>query len=122
MDDLNGINFDRVRIRQVIDNLISNAIKYGPIDSEITIKTYLDEHNHVFEVMDQGAGIPEGKIKNLYEPYFTLGSKTIGGEKSTGLGLSICKNIITSHGGRLKDSAGVQGGSCFKFRIPALCN
>ena len=62
----------------------------------------------------------EDQIEKLYKPYFTLGSKTTGGEKSTGLGLSICHNIMAAHGGQLIYSPTPQGGSSFRLQLPHI--
>ncbi|MBV1882211.1 MAG: hybrid sensor histidine kinase/response regulator [Pseudomonadales bacterium] len=117
LGNLEETEFDKERIRQAIDNLLSNAINYGPIGSDILIKTFEEDHHHVLEVTDQGSGIAADKLDNLYKPYVTLGSKTTGDEKSTGLGLSICKDIIDAHGGKLQYRNMPEGGSCFRFHL-----
>lgn len=118
IDELQDIDFDKVRIRQVIDNLMSNAIKYSPMESEIVIELHESDHYQVLKVSDQGPGIPDEKVAHLYEPYYTFGNVATGGESSTGLGLSICKNIMTAHGGKLSYTKSESGGSCFQFDIP----
>ncbi len=115
-----SINFDSVRIRQVIDNLISNAVKYSPKNSTIHVRTYEFENMQVFEISDSGRGIDPLYLDKLYSPYETLGSETTGGEPSTGLGLSICKNIMDVHNGDIKYSKSPYGGSRFRIYIPSV--
>jgi len=109
--------FDRERLGQVIDNLISNAIKYAPPHTEIHLDLEQHEDRITFYVTDQGPCIPPEHKKRLFGTFAKLGVKPTGGEKSTGLGLAIVKKIIESHGG----SVGVdsQPGHCrFYFHLP----
>ncbi len=109
--------FDRQRVGQVIDNLISNAIKYAPPDTQIWVELESNEENVTVFVTDEGPGIPPKQKDRLFGTFAKLGVKPTGGEKSTGLGLAIVKKIIESHGG----SVGVdsQPGRCrFYFSLP----
>lgn len=117
--DMLPANFDPIRIRQVIDNILSNAIKYSPEKSTIRVRTSEFENMQVFEVSDSGRGIDPRYLDKLYTPYETLGSQTTGGEPSTGLGLSICKNIMDAHNGQIKYSKSPCGGSIFRIYIPS---
>ncbi len=111
------LHFDKERLGQVVDNLVSNAIKYAPPETDIRIELKLSEENATFFVTDQGPGIPPQQKDRLFGTFAKLGVKPTGGEKSTGLGLAIVKKIIESHGG----SVGVdsQPGHCrFYFNLP----
>jgi len=113
------VNVDPKRIKQVIDNLISNAVKYSPLNSEITIKLVPQENSWLMSVCDLGPGIPEGDIPKLFQSFQRLNSKATAGEASSGLGLAICKRMVDAHQGVItyKDNDG--GGSCFSVSLPA---
>lgn len=116
--DMPPVNVDTLRIRQVIDNLLSNAIKYSPKNTTIKVRTYEFENMQVLEVADSGGGIDPRNLDKLYTPYETLGSQTTDGEPSTGLGLSICKNIMDVHRGQIKYSKSPSGGGLFRIYVP----
>ena len=109
--------FDSKRIRQVIRNLISNAVKFSP--DKGTIEVSIDEEKaHVcLSVLDQGIGIPEAEFGAVFEK-FVQSSKTKTGAGGTGLGLSICLEIIEAHGGDIWAANNPKGGAVFSFRIP----
>ncbi len=103
---------DEDRIRQVLINIFSNAIRFSPERSVIAVTTSVDGNYAVAEICDQGPGIPEDKQVMVFEKFYKSGSKD-----GAGLGLAICKSIIEAHGG----SIGVwseKTGSCFHFRLP----
>ena len=111
------LEFDRPKISQVIDNLLSNAIKYS--EPNTTIFVNADKNKDIkISVKDQGQGISEDNIQNLFKMYTTAGSIPTGGEKSTGIGLAIVKKIIDAHGGSVgvKSEPGI--GSEFNFTLP----
>jgi signal transduction histidine kinase len=109
---------DRGRIAQVIDNLISNAIKFSPAGSEIRIELSSDNTHAQFSVFDQGPGISEKDRDKLFKSFQKLAAAPTGGEKSTGLGLSIVKRIIDLHGGTIEVQNRVEGGAVFRVRLP----
>lgn len=92
---------DGAKIRQVIDNLISNAAKFSPPRSIITVELHTGIGRRGFSVKDQGPGIPKSEKDNLFKDFGRLSVKPTGGEKSTGLGLAICRRIIDAHGGMI---------------------
>jgi signal transduction histidine kinase len=112
---------DADRIREAIDNLISNAIKYSPIGGKITVLVSHHNNNTVIRVADEGAGLSPEDLGRLFGRFQRLSAKPTGGESSTGLGLSIVKRIIDMHGGQVTaDSAGPGQGSTFTVMLPAL--
>ena len=112
---------DADRIREAIDNLISNAIKYSPIGGKITVLVSHHNNNTVIRVGDEGAGLSPEDLGRLFGRFQRLSAKPTGGESSTGLGLSIVKRIIDMHGGQVTaDSAGPGQGSTFTVMLPAL--
>ncbi len=118
MNSLPAFFFDRNRLKQVIDNLISNAIKYSPLGSKIIIRVAMIDHNTVeVSITDEGKGIPLEQQKKLFNRFQTVGSKTTAGEASVGLGLSICKSIIDMHNGTIGVDTTRTQGSRFYFRL-----
>ena len=112
------VNIDKVKIEQVMHNLISNAIKYSFPNTEINV--YLRKNEQFAEVcvQDHGQGIPENEISLLFKPFSKTSVKTTGGETSTGLGLNIVKKIIDGHGGKVWVESEVGKGSKFYFTLP----
>ena len=107
------------RIREAIDNLISNAIKYSPIGGTIDIIVTQEAGNIVVQVKDQGAGLSPEDISRLFGRFQRLSAKPTAGETSTGLGLSIVKRIVDLHGGRITvESAGHAKGATFNMQLP----
>ncbi|WP_370980530.1 response regulator [Agaribacterium sp. ZY112] len=111
-------NIDSVKIRQVIDNLITNAIKYSPTGSPIEIS--LVDNNDCFEfcVSDSGPGIKEEEQADLFKAFKVLSSQATGGEKSTGLGLAIANTVVQAHKGKISYKKSRLGGASFQVNIP----
>lgn len=118
LNELPEIEFDQERIKQVMDNLLSNAIKYSPLGSTIQVSLESTEQWARFSVLDQGPGIKPEDQDKLFGTFAKLSSKATGGEKSSGLGLAICKNLIEAHDGRLGYEDGDSGGGLFYFELP----
>jgi signal transduction histidine kinase len=111
---------DSDRMREAIDNLISNAIKYSPIGGKIALLVTHDDAHTVIRVTDEGAGLSPEDLGRLFGRFQRLSAKPTAGESSTGLGLSIVKRIIDMHGGKvIADSAGPGQGSTFAIILPA---
>src|SRR5215813_167608 len=110
---------DADRIREAIDNLVSNAVKYSPIGGAIDLLVAQEEGGILVQVSDQGAGLSPEDISRLFGRFQRLSAKPTAGETSTGLGLSIVKRIVDLHGGRIAvDSAGPGKGATFKMILP----
>ena len=106
-------------MREAIDNLMSNAIKYSPIGGKITVVVNHEQNNTVIRIADQGAGLSPEDLGRLFGRFQRLSAKPTAGESSTGLGLSIVKRIIDMHGGQVTaDSAGPGQGSTFTVMLP----
>ena len=111
---------DTDRIREAIDNLVSNAIKYSPIGGKITVAVTHEGGDTVIRITDQGAGLSPEDLGRLFGRFQRLSAKPTAGESSTGLGLSIVKRIIDMHGGHVTaESAGPGQGSTFTVTLPA---
>lgn len=122
-DDLPQGYYDRIRIKQVINNLLSNSIKYTD-SGEITLKAVSESVNLqpvdiLVSVSDTGIGIDKAEIEKLFARFVQLKSGHTSGQKSSGLGLFIAKGIVEAIGGKVwVESAGVGFGSTFYFTIP----
>lgn len=114
-----AVYLDVPKISQVLNNLISNAIKFTPENGTLTVKT-LENKNHELEihVIDSGIGIPEDALPKLFKMYQQVHRSGTAGEKGTGLGLSICKKLVEAHKGRISVSSEVNKGSDFHFTLP----
>ena len=111
---------DTDRIREAIDNLVSNAIKYSPIGGKIAVSVTHEDETTVIRVTDEGAGLSPEDLGRLFGRFQRLSAKPTAGESSTGLGLSIVKRIIDMHGGEVTaESAGPNKGSTFTIVLPA---
>jgi len=116
--DLSMVCLDRNKINQVLNNLISNAIKYSESNTKIIIKVYkIDDHFKV-DVIDHGKGIREDELDNLFKAFKTTSTVGTAGEKSTGLGLLIVKKIVEAHGGEMCVVSELNSGSVFSFVLP----
>lgn len=112
------LNVDVVKIRQVVDNLITNGIKYTPIDGQVALCLDASKEASLISISDSGSGVQKTEQVDLYKPFTTLSSKTTAGEKATGLGLAIAARIVEAHGGSIHYSDAELGGACFTIRLP----
>ncbi|MCH8109408.1 MAG: GAF domain-containing protein [Chloroflexi bacterium] len=120
--ELPEIYADYDQISRVFSNLVSNAIKYSPPDSEITIRSYIDpddSHTIITEVKDNGVGISEGELDKIFDKFYRVTSQTGRGRPGSGLGLAICKAIAQSHDGKIWVESEPGIGSTFFFSLPA---
>ena len=108
---------DRNRIGQVIENLLSNAIKYSPIGSNIIIDIVDDPTIIRIDILDQGPGLSNSDIENLFKDFKTLSAKPTGNESSTGLGLSISRRVMDAHKGSITARNLDPCGSCFSIEF-----
>lgn len=111
--------FDPGRIRQAIDNLVSNAIKFSPPGREVHIAVCRKENRLRVEVADEGLGFSEEDRKKLFKRFARLSARPTAGESSTGLGLANARHLVELHGGTIQaESAGPGQGSCFWIDLP----
>jgi len=109
---------DAARFAQVIDNLISNAIKFSPSGTTVRIAVRFEADHFVFSVQDQGPGIPAADRALMFRSFQKLSAQPTGGEKSTGLGLAIVKKIVDAHGGTIAVDDAPGGGALFTVTTP----
>jgi signal transduction histidine kinase/DNA-binding response OmpR family regulator len=120
LEGLSQVRADRDRIIQVLNNLVSNAIKYTDAGGKITIAVRQDGNHLVISVSDTGAGISPEDQRNLFDKFYRVDStltQEIGG---SGLGLSICKTIVEKHDGDIWVNSEVGKGSTFSFSLPVF--
>jgi len=106
-------------IIQVIINLVDNAIKYTPAGSHITVTTKQNEQHTEISVADNGAGIPDSEKEKVFQMFYSGSNPIADCRRSLGLGLSLCKSIITAHGGKITVSDNAPAGTIFTFTIPS---
>jgi signal transduction histidine kinase len=109
---------DAQRMRQTLDNLVSNAIKYSPPGSTVRVRVSRTGAGWHFEVQDEGPGISEKDQVRLFQDFARLSARPTGGEKSTGLGLAIARRMVEAHGGQIGVDSTTGQGATFWFNIP----
>lgn len=111
---------DSFRMQQVLRNVLANAVRFTPPGSCIHVDlANHGEHGVAVRVSDEGPGIPEGELDAIFEP-FTQSSRTRDGSGGTGLGLTICRKIMTAHGGTIEAANAAGRGALITIRLPAL--
>jgi len=113
-------NLDRAKIEQVINNLISNAVKYSPTGSEIHIHLQQAGQTLLLTVQDHGQGIAAEEMNKLFKVFSKASSRTTTGEKSTGLGLAIVYKIIQGHQGKIWAESTLSQGTTFYVTLPCI--
>jgi signal transduction histidine kinase len=116
--DLPRAPADRDRLVQVAQNLVGNAIKFSPPGAPVRVAASTQDGAVAVEVIDNGPGLTDDDLDKLFQRYSRLSNKPTGGEKSSGLGLSICKQLIDLHGGQIGARNNEGGGATFWFRLP----
>lgn len=114
------ISCDKNKIKQVLDNLIGNAVKFSEHGQAVKVKTYKESEDVFISVKDNGEGIPKESINSIFKPFESTAMFSKRGEKNTGLGLAICKKIVEAHNGEITVSSKEGEGAEFIFRLP--CN
>ena len=110
------LSVDPVLFEQVLVNLIENAAKYTPRESDIEIEGSARAGDVVIEVKDRGPGIPPGDETRVFEKFYRGAHARVAG---AGLGLAICKGIVEAHGGTIGVENRAGGGAMFRIALPA---
>ncbi len=110
---------DAKLIMQVIINLVDNAVKYTPADSEITITAENIGNYVAVSVADNGNGIPDSEKERIFEMFYTGTNKIADSRRSLGLGLPLCRSIIRAHGGEITVTNAIPHGCIFTFTLPS---
>jgi signal transduction histidine kinase len=115
---------DEERIDRILNNLVGNAVKFSPKGGKITLSANKDSQTGdgnfaVIAVRDEGEGIPEDKLENIFEKFQQVERRSENNqEKGSGLGLAICRAFVQLHGGKIWVESKIGEGSIFKFTLP----
>jgi PAS domain S-box-containing protein len=112
------VNIDPKRIRQVLDNLIDNAIKYSPPETEIEISIQLSDSELRISVKDHGPGVPPEELTNIFDRMYRIEQRVYSGVNGMGLGLYICQRLIEAHGGTIWAESTLGKGTTIIFTLP----
>jgi two-component system phosphate regulon sensor histidine kinase PhoR len=115
--DVPAVMGNPIMLRQAMENLVSNAIKYTRGGGTVSVHTARHDRNFHFEVSDSGIGISEDDLPRVFEPFFRAPNASAT-DKGTGLGLSLVRSIIEQHGGQVGVESQVGVGSHFWFVLP----
>jgi two-component system, sensor histidine kinase len=113
------VNIDPDKIEQVLNNLLSNAAKFSPANTTVTVTLEHQPTHVILKVTDQGPGIPADEMDKLFKPFSRTSVKATMGEKSTGLGLLIAKQVVAAHGGMIHAESEIGRGTTFVVQLPA---
>lgn len=114
------VEINKEKFHRVMDNLISNALKFSKENDKVEITIDKENKMATIEVKDHGLGIPKDMLPHLFDRFSKAGRAGIRGEQSTGLGLSIVKQIIERHKGKIEVTSVENQGSTFTIHLPAL--
>ncbi|MDR3627678.1 MAG: ATP-binding protein [Ignavibacteriaceae bacterium] len=112
------VNADKQKLKEVLENLISNAIKYSEFDTIIRIIVKEDNNSIIIKVQDNGPGLTDDDLNKMFGKFQRLSARPTGNESSTGLGLYIVKKIVDKHGGQIAVDSRLGLGSSFKVILP----
>lgn len=110
---------DPLQLREAMNNLLSNALKFSPSDSTVEVWVRRSADAVLFSVADQGPGLTEREQDRLFEPLCNIGPDPTDGEDSTGVGLYIVRRIVEEHDGTVEVDSEKGQGSTFRLRLPA---
>jgi len=116
-DSLPMVNADEDRLRQIILNIVNNAMKFTPTKGKINLRAGVMDHHLIVEVKDNGCGMTTKDQKQLFQPHYTLQTKGEG-LSGLGIGLPLCKMLVELHGGSIWVKSRKGQGSTFFFSIP----
>ncbi len=117
-EELPAVPLDSMRMRQVLANLLSNALRYTPEEIEIRVEIEVWENMLVLRVLDRGPGIPEDELPHLFERFYRGDEARTRATGGSGLGLAIAKQWVEAHGGKINASNRSEGGACFTILLP----
>ena len=119
-DDLPELDADPLRLTQMLDNLISNAVKFTPEGGTVTVTAAPNGEAVHLEIADTGVGIPADEMEKLFDRFFRASTSAVA--QGTGLGLSIVKSIVDVHGGTIAVESTEGVGTTFVVDLPVHAN
>ena len=118
VEDVSRLDGDRARLAQILDNLVSNALKFTPSGGRVDVRLFEQDGTAVLEVADTGVGIPAAEQQRLFERFFRSSTATQSAIPGTGLGLTITKAIVERHGGRIAVASAENEGTTVHVVLP----
>jgi signal transduction histidine kinase len=112
------VEADRTKLRRILVNLLSNALKFTPRQGAVEVRAALEGERVRLTVEDTGVGIAPDDVKRLFDKYEQARSRATRGEKGTGLGLYITRQLVELHGGEIEVQSEPGRGSAFSFTLP----
>lgn len=112
------LNLDREAMGRVVGNLLSNAVKFSPQNSKLAVRLFKEDDGVVFQVQDQGIGVPEEELESIFEPFFRTKDASKKGYPGTGLGLYVSRKIVEAHGGTLTLESDLGKGTTVTVKLP----
>lgn len=112
------IHADRLRIRQILYNLLNNAVKFTPEGGRVWVEVIGHQDHITVSVADTGVGIPLAEQASVFDKFYQVGQRQAGGQEGTGLGLAITQRLVEEHGGSISLQSEPGNGSRFTFTIP----
>ena len=110
------VPFDRQLVTRVFENLFNNAMRYTQNDDTITLDAQIQDNNVIYKISDTGCGIEEKDLKNIFDMFYR--GTNSRREEGMGIGLSVVKNIIDTHGWSIEVDSKKNEGTCFTIKIP----
>ena len=112
------IYIDAKRIRQVVDNILDNAIKYSEEGTRVVVQAQRAGSELLVSIADQGMGIPAEELTSVFDRLYRIEQRLTPGTGGAGLGLAICRGLVEAHGGRIWVESKLRKGSTFCFTLP----
>ena len=117
-DEFVSIPMDALLVEQVLINILENAVQHAEGMTELRLRVFTISGKAVFEIQDNGCGIPHNMLKDIFNGIYTTGYDISDGKKNNaGIGLSVCASIIKAHGGDIKAENAKTGGGIFRFTL-----
>lgn len=116
--DVLPVHMDPDRIRQVLDNLIGNALRYSPRGQPVEVTVRAEDHRATIEVRDHGPGVPEAEAAKIFKPFYRADAGRDRSSGGAGLGLAIASAIVQRHAGTIEVSDADGGGALFRVGLP----
>ena len=117
--DLPKINIDVGRIIQILNNLVSNAIKFTPENGTVTVEARMNENKEIeVSVKDTGPGMSGEELSRVFDKFYQVRGVLTGDVRGTGIGLAVAKEIVELHGGKIRVESELEKGTKFIFTLP----